>query len=240
MSNHPSGFLETPLTRLLATVFQAPPHSEARARALSHLIRHLQNSPRIRKVAHQDYLLALNQTWEWLSREIDRFQRNDNSVEDDLYAWINGYLNWRIRDLYSPSTTQLATVSLDATLSAAAETPETYLDLLSEAGFIEVQLSSLDQYIEALQQQANQEIAIQITAWITTDPDNILQNCCLRNHQHCNCQILSKRLLVQDPPDSFKKISQDLDIPYQTLVSHWKRSCLKLLKNTAKNFEYNN
>jgi hypothetical protein len=239
MSNNSSEFLETPLARLLDAVFQALPHSVARAKALSHLIRHLQNSPRIRKVAHQDYLLALNQTWEWLSREIDRFQRTDNSLEDDLYAWINGYLNWRIRDLYSPPTNQLPTVSLDATLSDAAETPETYLDLLSAAGFMEVQLSTLDQYIEILQEQANQEIAIQITAWITTDPDNTLQNCCLRNHQHCNCKILSKRLLVQDPPDSFKKISQDLDIPYQTLVSHWKRNCLKLLKNTAKNLEYN-
>ena len=51
------------------------------------------------------------------------------------------------------------------------------------------------------------------------------------------CQILSYRLIIKDPPDSFTQIAQDLDIPYQTLVSHWKRS-LPLLQAQAQIFGY--
>ena len=39
---------------------------------------------------------------------------------------------------------------------------------------------------------------------------------CPRNRNHCNCQIISYKLIVKDPPDSLTKISTDLDIPYQT------------------------
>jgi hypothetical protein len=219
--------------RLLAAVLKAPPHSQLRARAFSNLVRYLQHLPSIKKVAHQDYSLALNQTWEWLNREIDKFQRSSNrSSEQDLVSWINGYLKWRIRDLYFPQTTNPPTVSLDASLTDA---DETYLDLLTDDGFIDVNLSSLDQYIVDIQQQATREIAQQIEDWIVIDPDQELQNCHVKSDPQCHCQLLSAKLLVQDPPDTLSKIARDLNIPYQTLVSHWKRNCLKLLKSKALN-----
>jgi hypothetical protein len=220
---------------LLAAVLQAPPHSQIRARAFSNLIRYLQHLPGIKKVAHQDYALALNQTWEWLNREIDRFQCSRNSSsEQDLVRWINGYLKWRIRDLYFPQTTDPPTFSLDA---SRIDTDETYLNLLADNGFIGVKLCVLDQNIADLQKQETQEIAQQIEAWIMTDPDRELQKCHLKNHPQCHCQLLSQRLLMEDPPDKLTKIAQDLNIPYQTLVSHWKRNCLTLLRTKATNLE---
>jgi hypothetical protein len=230
--------LKPDLEELLTKVLHSPPHSKARAKNLTHLILYLQHLPGIRKVNHQDYLLALNQTWEWLSREIDKFQRsNTGSLEDELVKWINGYLYWRIHDLYFPQKNTPLVQSLDTPVS---DTDITYLDLLSEDGFIEMQLSSLDRYIEKLQQQENQSIVHQIEAWIALDPEAELQSCFPKGCPGCNCQILSEKLLIQDPPDSLTKIASELKIPYQTLVSHWKRNCLKLLQNKAKNLEYDN
>jgi hypothetical protein len=223
----------TKCDELLAEVLQAPPHSPIRSKAFSALIRYLQHLPGIKKVDHQDYSLALNQTWEWLNREIDNFQRsNKSSLEQDLVRWINGYLKWRIKDLYSAANV----FSLDAKV---VDTDETYLNLLAENGFIRMKLSSLDQDIANIQQQETREIVQQIEDWIATDPDRELQNCHLKNHPQCHCQFLSQKLLLQDPPDKLAKIARDLDISYQTLISHWKRSCLELLKNKALNLENN-
>jgi hypothetical protein len=223
----------TKCDELLAEVLQAPPHSPIRSKAFSALIRYLQHLPGIKKVDHQDYSLALNQTWEWLNREIDNFQRsNKSSLEQDLVRWINGYLKWRIKDLYSAANV----FSLDAKV---VDTDETYLNLLAENGFIRMKLSLLDQDIANIQQQETREIVQQIEDWIATDPDRELQNCHLKNHPQCHCQFLSQKLLLQDPPDKLAKIARDLDISYQTLISHWKRSCLELLKNKALNLENN-
>jgi hypothetical protein len=247
MINHQEGFdsriniLESHICNncddLLAAVLEAPPHSQIRARALSNLIRYLQRLPGIKKVAHQDYPLALNQTWEWLNREIDKFYRsNSSSVEQDLVRWINGYLNWRIRDLYVPQTTYPPTLSLDVNI---ADTDGTYLELLTDDQSTKMKLSSLDQDIVNFQKQESQEIAEQVEAWIMNDPDRELQNCHLKNNPQCHCQLLSQRLLIQDPPDKLTEIAQDLKVPYQTIVSHWKRTCLVLLKNKAISLEDN-
>jgi hypothetical protein len=115
---------------------------------------------------------------------------------------------------------------------------ETYLDLLSESGEIGIHLHTLNEQIAGLQQQADCEVATQIEAWIESDPDRQLQNCYPRNRVDCHCQILSYRIVVRDPPDSFTQIAQELNIPYQTLVSHWKRSCLPLLQTQAKVLGY--
>ncbi len=223
--------------RLLAALLQAPPHSQIRAREFSKLVRHLQHLPGIKKVNHQDYALALNQTWEWLNREIDKFRwSNNSSLEKELVRWINGYLKWRIRDLYFPQTTDPPTLSLDASI---ADTDETYLNILAKDGFVGISLSSLDQDIANIQQQEIKGIVQKIEDWIATDPDKKLQHCHLKNHPQCHCQFLSQRLLLQDPPDKLAKIARDINIPYQTVVSHWKRNCLELLKSKVLNLENN-
>jgi hypothetical protein len=240
-SDSPQNILEsqvcTKCEKLLATVLQSPPHSLIRSKAFSKLVQYLQHLPGIKKVDHQDYLLALNQTWEWLNREIDKFQcSNNGSLEQDLVRWINGYLKWRIRDLYFPQTTDPPTLSLNASMT---DTDETYLSLLSENGFFGMKLSLLDQDIANIQQQETREIVHKIENWIAIDPDQELQKSHLKNHPQCHCQFLSQRLLLQDPPDKLAKIARDLDISYQTLVSHWKRNCLELLRNKAINLENN-
>ena len=227
--------VEIQLRQKLDAVLLAPLQSAQRARAMSRLLGMVRQLPGIRRVNHQDYLLALNQTWEWMSRNLDEFQASTDSLERDLVRWINGYLYWRIRDIYQNIPTGQQLMSLDEQMF---DRGETYLDLLSEDGDIGVNLHTLNEQIAVLQQQADREVATQIETWIESDPDRQLQNCYPRNCDGCHCQILSYRIIVKDRPDSFTQIAKDLNIPYQTLISHWKRSCLPLLQAQAKSLGY--
>jgi hypothetical protein len=227
--------VEIQLRQKLAVVLVAPIQSAARAKAMSRLLSVVAQLPGIKRVAHQDYLLALNQTWEWVSRSIDEFKSSTDSLEHDLVKWINGYLYWRIHDIYNSNSNRSKQFSLDEVIF---DNGETYLELLSETGFVGVNLNTLTEHIQLLQQQEHQTIAVQIEKWIQADPDRQLQTCCPRDRNHCHCQIISYRMIVKDPPDSLTKISTDLDIPYQTLVAHWKRRCLPLLQDQARILGY--
>ena len=227
--------IEIQLQQQLAAVLAASAQSSARAKAMSDLLRTAMQLPGIKKVNHQDYLLALNQTWEWMSRNIDEFRSSTDRLEHDLVKWINGYLYWRIHDIYHSPPNQKQHLSLDEEIF---NNGETYLDLLSETGFIDLNLNTLNEHIQLLQQQEHQKIASQIEAWIQSDPDKQLQTCYPRGQNHCHCQILSYRMIVNDPPDSLTDIAKDLNISYQTLVSHWKRRCLPLLQTQARKFGY--
>ena len=227
--------VEIQLRQQLDAVLVAPLQSAQRARAMSRLLGMVRHLPGIRRVNHQDYLLALNQTWEWMSRNLDEFQASTDSLTGDLVRWVNGYLYWRIRDIYQNTPIGQQLMSLD---EQVFDRGETYLDLLSESGGIGVHLHTLNEQIAVLQQQADCEVATQIEAWIESDPDRQLQNCYPRNREDCHCQTLSYRIIVREPPDSFTQIAKDLNIPYQTLVSHWKRSCLPLLQAQARILGY--
>jgi cobalamin biosynthesis Mg chelatase CobN len=227
--------IERQLRQQLAAVLAAPKHSAIGAKAMSCLLRSVMYLPGIKKVNHQDYALALNQTWEWMSRNIEEFRSTTDSIERDLVKWINGYLYWRIHDLYHPNIDRQQPLSLDEKLF---ENGETYLDLLSESGFIDLNLNNLTEHVRSLQQQEHQQIANKIETWIERDPDRQLQTCYLRDRESCNCQILGFRLIVKDPPDSLTAIAKELNVPYQTLVAHWKRRCLPLLQTKAKSLGY--
>jgi hypothetical protein len=227
--------VEIQLRQQLDAVLAAPIQSAQRARAMSRLLCVLRQLTGIRSVNHQDYLLALNQTWEWMSRNIDEFRSSTDSLEHDLVKWINGYLYWRIRDIYQGAPNRQQQISLDEEIF---DNGETYLDLLSESGFLSVNLNTLTEHIKLIQQQDDRAVATQIEAWIEFDPDRQLQSCYPRDRDCCHCQTLSYRLIIKDPPDSLTQIAQDLDIPYQTLVAHWKRRCLPILQNQAQNLGY--
>jgi hypothetical protein len=227
--------IEIQLRLKLAAVLAAPLQSAVRAKAMSDLLRIVMYLPGIKKVNHQDYALALNQTWEWMSRSIDEFRSSTDSIECDLVKWINGYLYWRIHDIYHAIGDRQRSLSLD---EKVFENGETYLDLLSESGFIDITIDNLNEHIQLLQQQENRRIATRIEAWIERDPERQLQACCVRDREGCNCQIISYRLVVKDPPDSLTTIAKELNTPYQTLVAHWKRRCLPLLQIQAKKLGY--
>ena len=236
------------LRQLIAAVYQHPDGSPEWRRAMSRLLIEIQGLPEFRKYSRldcPDYLFdALNLTWEWLSRNIRKFEPRTSSIRADLVKWINGYLYWRVKDLSKPDSD---VVSLDApTKDLEGVDGTSWIDRLPDQGSMlgtpsnPSVLSGLEIYIEQLQRQSEQRVVLELALYIEQDPKRKLGNCYPRDHPECNCQLLSKRLLFifKDPPDKLTDIAQEFNINYQTLVSHWKRKGLPLLQTIARELGY--
>ncbi|OCR02745.1 hypothetical protein BCD67_19740 [Oscillatoriales cyanobacterium USR001] len=222
--------LDERLSALIAEVRHNPANSRKWRSAMHKLLWEIQQLPGLKKSAHQDYPEALNRTFEWVSREIAKFEPRSPSVSKSLVNWINGYLSWRIKDLYSPDKD--APISLDAPLAVdAGET--TRLELLPD-----FRLSGLEGMIESIQKEPTQRIAIQLELYIEQDPEGKLKNSYPRSYPQCNCQLLSLRIRLKDPPDKFQDLAEELSVKYTTLNSHWKRKCEPLLQEIARTLGY--
>ena len=206
-----------------------------RQEALHRLLVRVQRLPGLLRDSHQDYYLALNRTWEWLCRNLSEFEERPPSLEQSLVKWINGYLRFRIRDLYTKDGEQQQRFdSLDAPSGCDSDDARTRQDKLRDP---RPSLSDLDEYIEVWQQEKRQRLGQQIRVYIEQDPEGLLRECHLRNNDQCNCQLLSKRLLLKEPPDRHSGLARELGVPYQTLNSHWKYKCLPLLREILHNLE---
>ncbi|WP_272035059.1 hypothetical protein [Kamptonema animale] len=197
---------------------------------MNKVLREIQQLPGLKKSAHQDYPEALNRTFEWVSREIANFDPRPPSVSKSLVNWINGTLRRRIQDLYSVD--KKAPISLDAPLAVdAGET--TRLELLPDPT-----LSGLDSIIESFQKEHTQRIGLQLELYIEQDPEGKLKNSYPRSSPECNCQFLSLRRVLKDPPDKFQDLAEELNVKYTTLNSHWKRKCQPSLQEIARTLGY--
>jgi hypothetical protein len=222
--------LDGRLSALIAEIRQNPANSRKWRTAMNKLLLEIQQLPGLKKSVHQDYPEALNRTFEWVSREIAKFEPRQSSVSKSLVNWINGYLGWRIQDLHSPDKD--APISLNAPLAEdIGET--TRLELLPD-----VTLSGLDGMIENAQKESTQRIGLELELYIEQDPEDKLKNSYPRSYPECNCQFLSKRRVLQDPPDKFQDLAEELNVKYTTLNSHWKRKCEPSLQEIARSLGY--
>jgi len=222
--------LDGRLSALIAEIRQNPANSRKWRTAMNKLLLEIQQLPGLKKSVHQDYPEALNRTFEWVSRDIAKFEPRQSSVSTSLVNWINGYLGWRIKDLHSPDKD--APISLDAPLAVdAGET--TRLELLSD-----FTLSGLDGMIENAQKETTQRIGLELELYIEQDPEGKLKNSYPRSSPECNCQFLSLRRVLKDPPDKFQDLAEELKVKYPTLNSHWKRKCEPSLQEIARTLGY--
>ncbi|HEY9296587.1 MAG TPA: hypothetical protein VIQ31_09465 [Phormidium sp.] len=222
--------LDRRLSALIAEVRHNPANSRKWRTAMNKLLLQIQQLPGVKKSNHPNYPEALNRTFEWVSREIAKFEPRPPSVSKSLVNWINGTLRWRIQDLYSPN--QDAPISLDAPIAADIG-KTTRLELLPD-----FTLSGLDGMIESAQKETTQRIGLQLELYIEQDPEGKLKNSYPRSYPECNCQFLSKRRLLKDPPDKFQDLAKELNVRYTTLNSHWKRNCELLLQKKAITLGY--
>jgi len=239
------------LRHLIADVCHYPDGTREWRKAMNRLLVVIQGFPEFRKYTRSDspdyFLDALNQTWEWLSRNLQSFEPRSPSIKTDLVKWINGYLYWRIRDLTTHSAAgKSAQLSLDRAIADPDMTETTWLDRISEQGRLlgtpanPKVLSGLEVYVEQLQAESDQQVISHLAEYIEQDPDGKLRDCYPRKHPECNCQTLCQRLLFifKNPPDKLTDIARDCQINYQTLVSHWKLKGLPLLQQIATDFGY--
>jgi hypothetical protein len=222
--------LDQRLTALITQIRQHPPKSRQWRFAMSRLLGEIQQLPGLAKSSHPDYPAALNRTLEYVSLNLAKFDLNSPSVSESSLTWINRYLYWRIKDLKSPD--KKAPLSLDAPI--ASDFGEiTRLDNLPNPT-----LSGLDGFIENSQRETTQRIGLKLELYIEQDPEDKLKNSYPSSSPQCNCQFLSQKRVLKEPPDKFTHIARELSIPYTTVNSHWKRKCEPMLQKIAEDLGY--
>jgi hypothetical protein len=223
------------LQKLIDEVCSYEPGTPERQKALNKLLIIVQQLPGIYKTYHQDYLEALNKTWEWLCRSIDKFQIKPNqSLQKCLVKWINGYLKWRIQDLYTPDS-KITIISLDEPISNDEGSKVTKVDILPDTQFHSITLDLLDLKIAETQKRDRLCWGERIIEFIEQDEKHQLRSCCTRKNAKCHCQLLAKRLLLTNPSHKIADIAREFNVSNQTLYSHWKKKCLPLLKEIGVN-----
>ncbi len=228
--------MDEQLQKLINEVCRHPDSSLERQKALNRLLGMIQKLPGIYKSSHQDYSDALNLTWEWVSRKICEFEKRSPSLEKSLVIWINGYLKWRIKDLYIPNSNY--TISLDRPLRNNEGNETTLLDLLSDPESPSITLDLLDIKIAKIQEQERDRLGTKIGKYIELDESRKLTDTHLKGNSECHCQLLAMQLLLQKPPHKIIDIAREFNVNNQTLHSHWKRKCLPLLREIGINFGY--
>lgn len=231
------------LRQLIATVREHPKDSRERQKAMTQLLIFIQRLPEFRRYSSRDHFPnALNQTLEWFSRNIREFQSHTSSVRSDLVRWLKSYLYWRLHDL-DPERRSFD-LSLDEEVSDADGNRTTWLEQVSEERRLlgtrsnPYVLDGLEIYIEQLQRHSQRCFVLQLEHYIEQDPDNRLRNCHPRNYPECNCQVLSQRLLLKQPPDKLADIVREYGINDQTLRSHWRLKGIPLLQEIATELGY--
>ena len=228
--------MDEQLRNLIDEVCRYSDPSPERQKALNRLLVVIQQHPGIYRSSHQDYPQALNQTWEWVSRKIGEFEPRPPSVQQSLVTWINGNLKWRIKDLYAPENQD--SISLDRPINNTESDQRTLLDWLPDSQFTTPTLDLLEIKIVQIQEAERQRLGQQVRQYIELDEERKLRDSHPRKHSECNCQLLAKRLLLQEPSQRIADVAREFNVSNQTLYSHWKNNCLPLLQDIGRNFGY--
>lgn len=209
------------------------------SQAINFLIAELQSIPGLAQSSHQDYPEILNNAWLWVSDNIHKFEpAADKTLEVSFKDWINGQLHWRIKDLWIADQKRSKTeISLERPVSS--KTSGVLGDFLTDkVDFIhKINYTNLDTFVQAQQQQVNQNAGLAIELYIEADPEGKLRALYPKDQPACHCQMLSQRILLKEPKDKPRAIAQEFNLPEQTLYSHCKR-CWKFLQTLAQELGY--
>lgn len=222
--------MDEQLRDLIAEIRRYEKSHPHRQKALNRLLSAIASLPGLYRSSHQDYPEAFNRTLEWASRNIEQFDPHaSSSVQNSLVNWVNGYLKWRVRDLY------LSEHQYKASRVSTSALPDGESINLIES-LPSPRLSGLDAMIAQLQTAERQHQAQAIWQYIEQDPEQALCQCHPKKHAECNCQLLALRLLLQEPPQRIADIAREFNVNNQTLYSHWKQRCLPILREIGRRF----
>lgn len=227
------------LVQLIENARCYPQGSPKRQRALHKLLLVVQKFPEFKKSTHPSYLDALNRTWEYLMKNLDKFEYDPNLpnslVQKRLTKWLNSYLGWRIKDLYI-SDDKYEYDSLDKSIGDN-EDNRTLGDTISDARNNRT-LDGMLIFIKNEQLKETRRIGLKVELYIENDPDEKLKKCHPKENPECNVKVLARKIFLEEPPNKLKPISREMDIQYQTLVSFWKRKGLPLLREIVIELGY--
>ncbi|WP_232214640.1 hypothetical protein [Rubidibacter lacunae] len=215
---------ESALQVAIAATCRVPAGSPARRKALNRLLACMQRLPGLYRSSHQDYPEAYNRTLEWVCKNIDTFEPRGVSADESFVRWVNGYLRWRVRDLYTSDDKYIVNLKTDA---IDVDPIELLPDPASKLDLVERQIAE--------QQAATRHrYGRKVWDYLERDPNGTLSNCHPGKHPDCHCRELVARLLLQEPPQRVRQIAREYGIPEQTLYSHWKKKCRPLVAELVR------
>ncbi|MDF0555615.1 hypothetical protein [Kamptonema sp. UHCC 0994] len=144
-------------------------------------------------------------------------------IREHLIKWFNKILKRRILDLYRILGQQ--PLSLDKLMNGE-EGGATYLEQLPD-----LSPNGFELLITEEDLQENQKIEAELKQ--SCEQLTELLSCHPRGYFHCTCHELIRRRLLIQPPQKWEDITVELNVPFGTITSHWKRKCQPLLKNLA-------
>ncbi|WP_341735342.1 hypothetical protein [Microcoleus sp. CAWBG640] len=97
--------------------------------------------------------------------------------------------------------------------------------------------------IKLILERERRSLARQMKCYIEEDPEMRLRNCHPRNNANLDCQLLSQKLLLEEPPLNPRQVARELTtpektIPEQTVYDRWRNYCLPLLRIIARELGY--
>ncbi len=255
--------------KLILQLLQSSPGSSECDRGMEQLLAMLPRLPGLRKDPHPDYLEAVNKTLEEVKRKFPDFQRFAQKKQVNLAVasatevrgcfvwWVNQFLRFDVLDLYRKPQQPLP-LSLDAPMSGDDE--RTLEDRLSSEGFKPPTWDGLELFIQRSEQEQIRRKGEALERYIETDPDGLLHSCYCNDNPDCNCQNIAslvylanrggeitlqqgqRRIVVEpaEPKLSVRAFASSLGISEQSIHSHWKRNCRKILRSFLQHFEQQN
>jgi len=168
---------------------------------------------------------------------------NAEQLRERLVRRFNQIIKHKLADQYRKLNQQPFTVSLNAPIKSKKGE-----DFDSEGVPDDTTEIGIEQLIAREQAQNRQHIGRKLWQCIEDDPTGELRNSYpnekiddsrpntpenRRPRPDANSHVLALRLLLKEPPDKLSVIARELNIDYQTLNSHWKRTGKELVKQLA-------
>ncbi|MGL5066151.1 MAG: hypothetical protein ACRC62_39785 [Microcoleus sp.] len=193
------------LRELIIQVCSHPRGSWDRRKSMNRLLMEVHRLPQLSKSSHPQYWEAFGITWEWLDKNLHNFHPTRSPLQDSFVAWINAFLRYRIKDLYTQRDSHII------------YTGDTEYEKLSGC------FSGFNSAIEQLETEEKKCWVRAIEQYIDRDPEEKLRRCHPRNRPDCNCQIIAQKLFLQPVPEKMTALAKQLNISAQTLDSFWRR-----------------
>ena len=192
------------LRSLVEEAKRYPADNVHRQKALTKVIRLLPNL--LWKERSPHYNDALQQTFEYFCRHVDRYDPNRGNV----VTWLDSYLRWRLIDF-----SQLA-----------KEVPFSQFSYHNDDG------DSPFADIPDLADRTPLSILDCVQEWVETDPTGDLKSLHIKKHPHVTAQLLILRRLP--PETSWGTLSKTLGIKIPTLSTFYQRHCVPRLREFGK------
>lgn len=150
------------------------------------------------------------------------------NVRKCFISWVKMILSRDCYDVKRGQKNRPKTVSLSETIGAdeGLTVGDTIADDITLTG------------IKRLLEQEHRSLGRQMKSYIEEDPEMKLRNCHPRNAPNVNCQIVSQKLLLEDPPLNRRQVAKELDVPEQTVYTRWRNYCLPLLRKITIELGY--